>query len=167
VGTFDHLVFIAGEALHLGDLKSNAIGQAKQFFELRFWSAFVIAKYGSAGIRPGGSIILSNGIAGRRPWKGWAVAASIAGAVESLTRALAIELAPIRVNALCTGASATGFGDATPMSYREVLHDDIARALPLTAADDTGDASEAYLYLMREKFSTGRTILVDAGAALV
>jgi NAD(P)-dependent dehydrogenase (short-subunit alcohol dehydrogenase family) len=54
-------------------------------------------------LQPGGSITLTTGIAGRRPGPGWAVAASICGAVESLTRALAVELAPIRVNAACPG----------------------------------------------------------------
>ncbi|WP_425242453.1 hypothetical protein [Trebonia sp.] len=45
-------------------------------------------------LQPGGSITLTTGIAGRRPGPGWAVAAGICGAVESLTQALAVELAP-------------------------------------------------------------------------
>jgi len=46
---------------------------------------------------------LTNGVAGLRPQKGWTMAASICGAMEALTRALAMELAPIRVNAVCPG----------------------------------------------------------------
>ena len=57
----------------------------------------------SPHIHSGGSITLTNGIASQRPLKGWAVAASICGAIQALTRALAVELAPIRVNAVCPG----------------------------------------------------------------
>src|SRR5262245_31252020 len=79
------------------------VERARGFVNVRFWGAFMAAKYGSPHIRPGGSITLTNGIAGLRPRKGWTVAASICGAMEALTRALAVELAPIRVNAVCPG----------------------------------------------------------------
>jgi hypothetical protein len=52
------------------------------------------AKYGSRGIQAGWSIVLTSGLAGLRPQKGRSVMASICGALEALTRALAIELAP-------------------------------------------------------------------------
>src|SRR5262245_65125754 len=75
------------------------VERARGFVNVRFWGAFMAAKYGSPNIRPGGSITLTNGIAGLRPRKGWTVAASICGAMEALTRALAVELAPIREGA--------------------------------------------------------------------
>src|SRR5260370_11606466 len=56
------------------------------------------AKYGSGNIRAGGSIVFTSGTAGRRPRTGWTLVASVCAAMEGLTRALAVELAPIRVN---------------------------------------------------------------------
>ena len=64
---------------------------ARQFYDVRFWGALMAAKYGSPFIRKGGSVTLTNGTIGLRPWKGWTVAASITGALEALTRALQSE----------------------------------------------------------------------------
>jgi NAD(P)-dependent dehydrogenase (short-subunit alcohol dehydrogenase family) len=77
------LVFTAGETLQLGELAETTLEQAKQFFNIRFWGAFMAAKYGGRGIRAGGSIVLTNGLIGLRPQKGWSVAASICGALEA------------------------------------------------------------------------------------
>jgi xanthine dehydrogenase YagT iron-sulfur-binding subunit len=62
---------------------------------------------------------LTSGIASRRPGPGWAVAASICGAVESLTRALAVELAPIRVNAVSPGVVRSPLWDSMTPASRE------------------------------------------------
>ena len=94
LGPFDHLVFTAGDSLHLHDLGATDLKQARRAFELRYWAALAAVKYGGPHIRKGGSIVLTTGIAGQRPHKGWVVAASVCGTIEALTRALAVELAP-------------------------------------------------------------------------
>jgi NAD(P)-dependent dehydrogenase (short-subunit alcohol dehydrogenase family) len=96
LGSFDHLVFTAGENLHLESLASTDVEVARRFFGLRYWGAFLAAKYGSPNIREGGSVVFTSGNAGQRPRSGWSVAASICSAVEGLTRALAVELASPR-----------------------------------------------------------------------
>ncbi len=166
IGEFDHLVFTAGEALQLGKLEETTLEQAKQFFNIRFWGAFMAAKYGSREIRSGGSIILTNGIVGLRPVKGWTVAASITGAVEALTRALAIELAPIRVNLVCAGFVKTELWDGMPETERDQMFDQVAQKLPAGRVGEAADLAQAYLYLMRERFSTGAVIVVDGGGVL-
>ncbi len=103
VGAFDHLVFTAGEALQLGKLADLALDQGRQFFALRYWGALTAAKYGAPLIRAGGSIVFTSGIAGARPQPGWALGASICAAMGGLTRALAVELAPLRVNLVSPG----------------------------------------------------------------
>ena len=89
--------------VQMSELSETNVEQARHVFDLRFWGAFMAAKYGSSQIRPGGSIVLTSGVIGRRPRKGSAVGAGICGAAEALTRALVVELAPIRVNAVCPG----------------------------------------------------------------
>ncbi|HBF39690.1 MAG TPA: hypothetical protein DDW50_20545 [Firmicutes bacterium] len=59
--------------------------------------------YGSHNIKKEGAIVLTTGVACERPQKTWAIAASICGAMTSLAKALAMELAPIRVNAINPG----------------------------------------------------------------
>jgi NAD(P)-dependent dehydrogenase (short-subunit alcohol dehydrogenase family) len=60
------------------------LDRARGFVNIRFWGAFMAV---------GGSITLTNGVAGLRPRKGRTVVASVCGAMEALTRALAVELA--------------------------------------------------------------------------
>ena len=79
LGTFDHLVFTAGDSLHLHELAATDLQQARHAFELRYWAALAAVKYGSPHIRKEGSIVLTTGIAGQRPQKGWVIAASEAG----------------------------------------------------------------------------------------
>jgi NAD(P)-dependent dehydrogenase (short-subunit alcohol dehydrogenase family) len=70
LGGFDHLVFTAGETLQLGSLTSTDVEAARRFFGLRYWGAYLAAKYGSGSIRPGGSIVFTSGLAGKRPHVG-------------------------------------------------------------------------------------------------
>jgi NAD(P)-dependent dehydrogenase (short-subunit alcohol dehydrogenase family) len=167
IGAFDHLVFTAGESLQLEPLDVMPVERARGFVNVRFWGAFMAAKYGSPHIRPGGSITLTNGIAGLRPRKGWTVAASICGAMEALTRALAVELAPIRVNAVCPGTVRTELWSGMAESARETMYRDAAQRLPVGRVGETDDLAETYIYLMREGFSTGQVLVVDGGAVLV
>ena len=167
MGEFDHLVFTAGEKLLLEELAATSLEQARHFFDLRFWGAFIAAKYGSRRIRAGGSIVLTSGIAGQRPRKGWTVAASICGAAEALTRALAVELAPIRVNVVCPGVVRTELWDNLPEETRSAMYQATGQALPVGRIGEAYDLAETYLYLMREGYSTGQVIIVDGGAALV
>jgi NAD(P)-dependent dehydrogenase (short-subunit alcohol dehydrogenase family) len=167
LGDFDHIVFTAGETPQPGELSKINVEQARHFFDLRFWGSFMAAKYGSSHIRPGGSIVLTSGIIVQRPRKGWTVGAGIGGAVEALTRTLAIELAPIRVNAVCPGSVITEMWGPLSEEDRAAMAQRIGQTLPVGRAGEPHDLAQAYLYLMREGFSTGQVITVDGGATLV
>ena len=123
LGPIDHLVYTAGDSLQLSDLATTDLNEAKRAFELRYWSVLAAVKYGSPRIRRGGSIVLTTGIAGQRPQKGWVIAASVCGTIEALTRALAVELAPIRVNAVSPGVVRTNLWQNMTMAEREQLYE--------------------------------------------
>jgi NAD(P)-dependent dehydrogenase (short-subunit alcohol dehydrogenase family) len=167
IGAFDHLVFTAGETLQLGSLADTAMEKARNAFTLRFWGAFTAVKYAQPHIRPGGSIVLTTGIASLHPRAGWSVAASICGAIDALTRALAVELAPVRVNAVSPGVVRTPLWDNMSAADREAMYAGIGAALPVGRAGEPEDIAQTYLYLMREGFSTGQVIVVDGGTVLV
>src|SRR6267142_6129548 len=59
LGSFDHLVFAAGDSLHLHDLAATDLQQARRAFDLRYWAALAAVKYGSSNIRKGGSVVLT------------------------------------------------------------------------------------------------------------
>ena len=167
LGAFDHLVFTAGDSLQLHELAVTDLKQARRAFELRYWSALATVKYGSRKIRKGGSIVLTTGVAGRRPQSGWVIAASVCGTIEALTRALALELAPIRVNAVSPGVVRTNLWQDMSSSEREQLYASVGKRLPVGRVGEAHDIAQAYLFLMKEGFGTGQTVVVDGGTVLV
>nr|WP_314072778.1 SDR family oxidoreductase [uncultured Roseococcus sp.] len=166
LGAFDHLVFTAGESLQLGALATTDLETARGFFGLRYWGALIAAKHGSAHLRPGGSITFTSGLAAARPRAGWALGASICGAMEGLTRALAVELAPLRVNIVSPGVVKTPLWAGMAEADREALYRNVAGALPVGHAGEPREVAEAYLYAMRQTYGTGQVIAVDGGGRL-
>ncbi|MBU4262660.1 MAG: SDR family oxidoreductase [Proteobacteria bacterium] len=104
-----------------------------------------------------GSIVLTSGIAGERIYKGASTMAIINSATETLCRALAVELAPLRVNTVSPGFVA-------PKS-REIQ--DYAGQFPLPRLASTDDAAMAYISLMTNPYVTGTVLVVDGGARLI
>jgi NAD(P)-dependent dehydrogenase (short-subunit alcohol dehydrogenase family) len=167
IGDFDHLVFTAGDTLQLNELVATDLSKARHAFELRYWAALAAVKYASKSIRKGGSIVLTTGVAGQRPHKGWVVAASVCGTIEALTRALALELAPIRVNAVSPGVVRTNLWQNMTVAEREDMYEGVGKSLPVGRVGEPHDIAQAYLFLMQEGFSTGQTLVVDGGTVLV
>jgi NAD(P)-dependent dehydrogenase (short-subunit alcohol dehydrogenase family) len=167
IGDFDHLVFTAGDTLQLNELVATDLTKARRAFELRYWAALAAVKYASPHIRTDGSIVLTTGVAGRRPHKGWAVVASICGTIEALTRALAVELAPIRVNAVCPGVVRTSLWKNMQEQDREAMYENVGNHLLVGRVGEACEIALAYLFLMQEGYSTGQTVVVDGGALLM
>ena len=166
LGDIDHLVFTAGEPLALMPLDTMEADKAKQFFNLRYFGALTAVKAAKPHLRSGGSITLTTGSAGDRPEPGWSVAASICGAINSLTPALAVELAPIRVNAVKPGVVRSPLWASMSEADRERYFRDTADALPVGRIGEVDDVAQAYLFCISQPFATGSIITVDGGAAL-
>jgi NAD(P)-dependent dehydrogenase (short-subunit alcohol dehydrogenase family) len=148
VGPFDHLVFTAGD---WGGRAPRAIaetdlGKAADLFAVRFWGALAAIKHAAPLIRGAGSITLTN---------------------EHLTRGLAVDLAPIRVNAVCPGAIRTDVWNAIPSDDREARMKQMTERLPIARIGEPNEVAEAYLYLMKAGYTTGQVLLVDGGGSVV
>lgn len=167
LGAFDHLVYTAGENLSLNFVDTVDLTQARAFFELRYWSAFAAVKYGAPHIRPGGSVSLVGGTASARPARGWSLGASICGAMEGFTRALAVELAPIRVNCVVPGVIRTNLWNGMTEADREQFYKTVGDALPVGRVGEASEVAQAFIYVMKQAFGTGQTITVDGGTVLV
>ena len=87
--------------------------------------------------------------------------------MEGLTRALAVELAPVRVNIVSPGVVKTPLWRGMPDEARESLYASEARRLPVGHVADAQEVAEGYLYLMRQTFVTGQTLVIDGGGLLV
>ncbi|GLS19088.1 short-chain dehydrogenase [Labrys miyagiensis] len=167
LGPFDHLVYSAGDALQIGLLADTELKAVRKAFDLRVFGAVAAAKHAAPHLRPGGSVVLTGGVASLRPQKGWTVAASLCGAMEAFTRALALELAPIRVNLVSPGFVRTPLWANLPEDVREAMYAERGAALPVGRVGEAEDIAQTYLYLMTNRYSTGQTILVDGGGVLV
>ena len=167
LGPFDHLVYSAGESLQIGLLSDTDLDVVRKAFDLRVFGAIAAAKHAAPHLRPGGSVVLTSGVASLRPQKGWTVAASICGAMEAFTRALALELAPLRVNLVSPGFVRTPLWANIPEAAREAMYAERGAALPVGRVGEAEDIAQTYLYLMTNRYSTGQTVVVDGGGVLV
>ena len=167
LGAFDHLAYTAGDWALFGDYGTLSLDDAKRSFNVRYWGCLAAIKYALPHIRPVGSIVLTSGISARRPFKGWAIPASMLGAMEALGRALALELGPLRVNVVSPGMVKTEMWDELPTEDRENMYRDMAAKLPVGRVAEPIEVAETYLYLMRQTFATGQVIVVDGGGVLI
>jgi NAD(P)-dependent dehydrogenase (short-subunit alcohol dehydrogenase family) len=110
--------------------------------------------------------VFTSGTAGTRPGPGWAVAASILSAMEGLTRGLAMELAPVRVNIVAAGVVKTPMWRDMPEEAREALYASEAKRLPVGHVAEPAEIAQGYLYLMRQTYVTGQTLYIDGGGLL-
>src|SRR5216683_2045493 len=98
----DHVFITAGAVLFDPKLAPEA-ESIRPALDTRFWGAFYAAKFAAARMSSGGSITFMSGAAAIRPIRGASVATASCGAVEAFARALAVDLAPIRVNTIQPG----------------------------------------------------------------
>lgn len=167
IGLFDHLIFTAGENLVLSTVNETDLQDARDYFNIRYWGAFAAVKYATPFIRSTGSIVLTSGIASNRPNKGWALGASICAAMEGFTRAMAMELAPIRVNIVSPGVVKTQLWNGMSENDREAMYTNIGNALPVKRVGEAQDIAKTFVYLLEQKYGTGQTLIIDGGTSLV
>jgi len=160
IGPFDHLAATIKLTLPSGHFLENDLVVATAAFDAKFWGQYRLAKHAAQYIRPNGSIALTSGIASRRSYPGYSVVSAMNAAIEALAKAIAIELAPIRVNCVCPG-----FVDLDPpIPGRAEYVKTLAPTLALDRLATTREIAEAYLYLFGNTYSTGSVIVVDGGA---
>lgn len=165
LGAFDHLIMTAG-GLGVGMSASTAeidLDKAREGFGVRFWGAFAAAKHCGRTIAHDGSITLTSGLLGHRPLKGSMIATAVDGAVEHLTYALAIDLAPVRVNAVSPGIILTDLAKEMPAERVQSF----TKFLPLLRGGSPEEAATAYIYLMLNGYVTGQILSVDGGGMIV
>jgi NAD(P)-dependent dehydrogenase (short-subunit alcohol dehydrogenase family) len=167
VGPVDHLAFTAGEPLELVPLADLTPDRISGFFQTRYIGAVNVVRAFAPRIPKDGSITLTSGTAATRPGAGWALGASVCGAMNGLTRALAVELAPIRVNAVSPGVLRSPLWASLSEADREAMYAQAGAQLPVGRVGEVEDAALAYVYAMEQQHATGTILTVDGGTVLV
>jgi NAD(P)-dependent dehydrogenase (short-subunit alcohol dehydrogenase family) len=165
VGAFDHLVTTINSGERKAFLKLD-MAVAKAHFDGKFWGQWLAAKYGAPQIKAGGSITFFSGIWSHRPPAEVAVVAAMNSGIEDLTRALAVELAPLRVNAVAPGLIDTPLYASMPVEVREGMFAAYGAATPAKRVGRPEEVAQTVVYLMANAFTTGTTIFVDGGYTL-
>jgi NAD(P)-dependent dehydrogenase (short-subunit alcohol dehydrogenase family) len=161
VGTIDHLV--SSTVARAGGLaKELDLAAARHAFETKLWGP--LAAIQAADVR--GSIVLLSGVAASTPMSGGGATAAVNGAVEALVRTLAVELAPVRVNAVSPGVIDTPTWAAMPDDQREALFSRLAGALPVGRVGSPEDVADGIWHLLTNGFVTGTVLHVDGGHRL-
>lgn len=169
IDSLNHLVVTAAD-LPYGDFQTLTENDLMRAVRSKFLGLVFAAQQAASRLRPGGSISFTSGIATQRPMKGGATAAAINGAVEGLGRALALELAPLRVNVLSPGWTDTPIWDklsAITPARKQELFTQMEAKLPVRRLGSSSDMAEAFLFLIKNPFVTGTVLRVDGGHRLV
>lgn len=167
IGRFDHLVYTAGENLSLVRLEDYDIDAARTFFNLRFFSALEAAHLAAPHLNEGGSIVFTSGSAAIRPGAGWMLGAAVSAAAIAVTQALAIELAPIRVNAIAPGVVRSPLWESMSKADQAAMYDGLAASLPLGRVAEVEDVAKSFVYAMDQNYATGTVTVIDGGSVLV
>ena len=165
LGAIDHLAITAGDwdGSMFGPIRELDLTRARELLTVRFWGALAAIKHGCRMIAQDGSITLTSGMLAHRPGKGTTMATAMAGAVEHLARGLAMDLAPVRVNAVCPGLILTDHVKQMP----EAMVQSMVSPLPVPRGGSPAEAAKAYVYLMLNGYATGQVLPVDGGGFLV
>jgi NAD(P)-dependent dehydrogenase (short-subunit alcohol dehydrogenase family) len=163
-GPIDHVVVSAAQ-LRTGPFKTVAMDDVRATLEAKLWGAWRCAR--AAEIRPGGSLTLVSGFLSIRPRPNSAIVSAANGALESLTRALALELAPIRVNCVSPGIIDTPIRAAMPEAARKEMLDKTAASLPVRRVGLGEDIAQQILVFMTNGFMTGSIVYLDGGGLVV
>jgi NAD(P)-dependent dehydrogenase (short-subunit alcohol dehydrogenase family) len=160
-GQIDHVVVTAAQ-LRSGPFKTVAMEDVRATMEGKFWGAWRVAQ--AADIRPGGSLTLVSGFLSIRPRPNSAIVGAANGALESLARSLALELAPVRVNAVSPGIIDTPIRAGMPEAARQDMLSKTAASLPVGRVGVGEDIARQILAFMTIGFATGSIVYLDGGA---
>ena len=162
-GPVDHVVVSAAQ-LKSGPFKTVSMEDARSTLEGKFWGAWRVAR--AAEIRAGGSLTLVSGFLSIRPRPNSAIVGSANGAIESLARSLALELAPVRVNCVSPGIIDTPIRAAMPEAARKEMLDKIAAGLPVRRVGLGDDIARQIMSFISNGFATGSIVYIDGGALI-
>lgn len=162
-GPLDHLVTAAagGVAGPFTEVPEDAV---RALFETKFWGQYRALRAALPRLAPDGSVLLFSGFLYRKPAAGLSAFAAVNGAIEGLVKALAIEAAPVRVNALSPGRIDTlGGGEPMPADARREYVAMAGREATLGRIGTADEAAHAAVFLLESAYTTGVTLDVDGG----
>jgi NAD(P)-dependent dehydrogenase (short-subunit alcohol dehydrogenase family) len=166
-GTVDHLVLAASPgavgAGPIADLDEAALRQA---FEGKVFAHIKAIQAALPRLAPDGSITIVTAASARAAFAGTTALAGANGALEAIVGPLAVELAPLRVNAVSPGVIDTHWWNAMPGEQRRAYFGAVAAATPVRRVGQPEDVAEAIVYLAGAGFVSGSVLECTGGSHL-
>jgi NAD(P)-dependent dehydrogenase (short-subunit alcohol dehydrogenase family) len=163
IHTIDHLVLtaVADENKRQGRLTDLTVDQMERSFD-KFRGFFLVARAAVKKISENGSITFISGASALKPPReGMSVLAAVNAAIITFARALALELAPIRVSVVTPGAVDTAVWDAEQRHRIKAWAE--SADLPARRFGQPDDVAEAIVFLMTNPYMTGHNLVIDGG----
>jgi NAD(P)-dependent dehydrogenase (short-subunit alcohol dehydrogenase family) len=165
VGTIHHLVSAAtGANRTMAPFMEQTADQFAEAFD-KFWGYTNVIRAGVPHLAEDGSVVLVSGVPARKCNPGMSAISCVGSAVEGLCRALALELAPRRVNVVAPGIIDTAMfdwmGDNKASGFARMSEN-----IPLKRVGQPDEVANAILFLLTTPFVTGTTVDVDGGQLL-
>lgn len=171
VGKLDHIVFTAGDKLATAKISDITYDKIIAAGQIRFFAPLLVAKVGSKYLSQGpfSSIILTTGSISQKPRPDWSIVAGYGSGLHAMTRNLALDLKPIRVNLVSPGAVETELWDqmSGDEKAKQTMFEAVAKTVPTGRLAKPEDVAEAYLFLMKDPSVTGTVVDSNSGSLLV
>jgi NAD(P)-dependent dehydrogenase (short-subunit alcohol dehydrogenase family) len=167
IGPIDWLVLTLGGSEGPGAVADLDLAVLRRAFDAKFWAHLTTIQACLPRLSPTGSLTLLGAVTARTGMPATAGIAALNGAVEALVRPLAVELAPIRVNAVSPGLVDTPWWNALPEQVRAGYFAQAAQLLPSRRIATAEDVAEVVALAATNPNITGTVIEADGGARLV
>ncbi|GIH16968.1 SDR family oxidoreductase [Rugosimonospora africana] len=166
LGRVDHVVSTASARARgaVGDLDHDTVLMS---FSVKVVGPMFLAKHFAPRMPADGSFVLFSGSSARKPAAGMLAVGATNAAVDVVTRTLAVELAPIRVNAISPGTVDTGAYDGLGEARKAELFTARQAGNPARRIGNSDDIADAVMFALTNTFMTGVSLSIDGGEPLV
>jgi NAD(P)-dependent dehydrogenase (short-subunit alcohol dehydrogenase family) len=165
-GPIDH-VLVTGPGPYYAPLAQFDVEAARRDIEAHLLLPLEVARNAAGCVRPGGTLIFMGGTGGRRTAPGLALISALTAASPAMTRNLALELAPVRVNLIAAGFVDTPLSAALLADQLDARREQLRATLPIGRVVGPGDIATLAIHLMTNTAITGATFDIDGGQQLV
>jgi NAD(P)-dependent dehydrogenase (short-subunit alcohol dehydrogenase family) len=166
LGAFDHLVLTLAGHEGMGEFRTLDFEMLRRAYEAKFWPQLLTAQSSLDFLRRDGSLIFVTAVTGHVAFAGASGFAAVNGALEAIVPTLALELQPLRVNAVSPGGLATPFWAELPEEAREAFFAQGAALAPVKRMGRAEDVASVIAMLIENTFMTSTIIDCDGGARI-
>jgi NAD(P)-dependent dehydrogenase (short-subunit alcohol dehydrogenase family) len=162
----DH-VLVTGPGPYYAPLKEFDFEKARRDLDAHVLLPLQVARHAVGKVRPGGTLLFMGGTGGRRSAPGFALISALTAAGPAMTKNLALELAPIRVNLIAAGFVDTPLSAAILGNQLDARREQLRTTLPIRRVVGPADIAALAVHLMTNTAVTGATFDIDGGQQLV